>query len=69
MVAGVGQVGFEKLFTRRDRSGVAAKDPFVGISQEPGILIGFATHHHAVQVFKLFFYLVQSFDAAVQGDV
>ena len=65
----VGQVGFEKGLAGGHRGVGAAKDPFVGIPQEPGILVGFTAHHHAVQVFQLLFYLVQCFNAAVQGDV
>ena len=78
----VGEVGFEEGLARSracltgdDFCRVFAfgadivKDACVGISQEPRVLVGFATDHDAIQVLELFFDLVKRLDAAVDAQV
>ena len=78
----VGEVGFEERFAGGgsgfpgdDVGGVVAcrafvsKNSFVGIAQEPRVLVGFATDHYAIEVLQLLFDLVERLDAAVDADV
>ena len=48
---------------------LVAKNSFVGIVQEPRVLVRLAPDHHAVQVLQLLFHLVERLDAAVDADV
>ena len=78
----VGEVGFQERFPGRGAcfpcdniGGIVAfgadvaENPFVGIVQEPRVLVRFAADHHSVQIIKLLLYLVECLDAAVDADV
>ena len=50
------------------RFAVGTEDPGVGIGQDPGILVGLASDHHAVDRIKLVFDLRERLEAAVDHE-